>query len=394
MFARFITAATLAVAFVSPAHAVTSLTYIGQQIIPTGTTAFNTTIGGLSGIDYSAALDRYVAISDDRSQVNAARFYTLNLALTSTAFTGVTFTATQTMKRPDGTAYPALGIDPEAIRFSGAGGTLYYTSEGDASVGQNPFVREMNADGSYVRDFTVPAYYNPLGGATGIRNNLAFESLTLSNDGTRLLTATENALTQDGPAATANNGTANRILAFDRLTGLPAAEYVYNADAIVTAPAPGAFATSGLVEFMGIGGSKYLGLERSFTVGAPGTGYAVKLYEFDLAGATNMLGIASLAGQSYTAVTKTLVFDFATLGIPLDNLEGITFGKTLENGHRSLIVVSDNNFAATQFTQFLAFDVAAPAVPEPASWMLMLAGFVLIGHATRRHKSDAAALNA
>ena len=384
MISKCVAIAAFAAAAVLPAHAATTLSYIGQQIIPTGAQAFGTTIGGLSGIDYSASVDRYVAISDDRSQVNPARFYTLNLALTSTAFTGVTFTATQTMKRPDGTTYPALAIDPEAIRFSGTGGTFFYTSEGDATAGQTPFVREMNADGTYVRDFTVPAYYNPLGGATGIRNNLAFESVTLSNDGTKVLTATENALTQDGPAATATNGTANRILSFDRVTGLPSAEYVYNSDAIVTAPAAGAFATSGLVEFMGLGGTRYLALERSFTVGGPGTGYAVKLYEFDLAGATNMLGISSLVGQSYAAVSKTLVFDFATLGIPLDNLEGMTFGKTLENGHRSLIVVSDNNFGATQFTQFIAFDVGAAPVPEPASWMLMITGLGIVGWAMRR----------
>jgi hypothetical protein len=385
MFARLISATLLVAATTFPAHAVTTLNYIGQQIVPTGTTAFGTTIGGLSGLDYRASTNSYVAISDDRSQVNPARYYTLNLALTSAAFTGVTFTAMQTLKRPDGSPYPALSIDPEAIRFSGVGNSLYYTSEGDASAGIAPFVREMNADGSYVRDFTVPAYYLPLGGSTGIRNNLAFESLTISNDGTKLLTATENALLQDGPAATETNGTANRILSFDRTTGLPSAEYVYNSDAVAVPPTGGAFATSGLTEFMGLGGSKYLALERSFTAGAPGTGYTIKLYEFDLAGATNVLGIASLVGQTYTSASKTLVLDLATLGIPLDNIEGVTFGKTLENGQRSLILVSDNNFGTTQFTQFIAFGVgAATAVPEPSSWAMIITGFALVGGTVRR----------
>ncbi len=391
MRTRFITLAAFAAALTAPAQAVTTLNYIGQQIVPTGTEAFGTTVGGLSGLDYSAALDRYVAISDDRSQVNPARYYSLNLALTPTSFTGVTFTATQTLKRPDGTPYPALLIDPEAIRFSGTGNTLYYTSEGDASAGIAPFVREMNADGTYVRDFTVPAYYNPLGGSTGIRNNLAFESLTVSNDGTKLLTATENALLQDGPAATATNGTPSRILSFDRATGLPFAEYVYNVDPVAVAPTGGAFATSGLTEFLGLGGSKYLALERSYTASAPGTGYDAKIYEFDLAGATNMLGIVSIVGQTYTAVTKTLVLDLKTLNIPLDNLEGITFGKTLSNGQRSLILVSDNNFGTTQFTQFIAFGVnpAVAAVPEPASWAMIIVGFGVVGGTLRRrgHRS-------
>ena len=43
--------------------------------------------------------------------------------------------------------------------------------------------------------------------------------------------------------------------------------------------------------------------------------------------------------------------------IPLDNVEGIIFGPRLRDGHRSLVLVSDNNFAASQFTQFLLFEV-------------------------------------
>ena len=36
----------------------------------------------------------------------------------------------------------------------------------------------------------------------------------------------------------------------------------------------------------------------------------------------------------------------------------MTFGPKLPDGRQSLILVSDNNFAATQFTQFLLFAVA------------------------------------
>lgn len=391
MFTRLIPVAALIAATAIPAHAAITLNYIGQQIIPTGAQALGTTVGGLSGLDYNAATDRYVAISDDRSQVNPARFYTVDLALTSTAFTGVSFTATQTMKRPDGSLYPALSIDPEAIRFSSNGATLFYASEGDASAGLAPFVREMTLNGAYVRDFTIPAYYNPHGGTTGIRNNLAFESLTLSNDGTKILTATENALLQDGPTPTPTAGTASRILSFDRITGLPFAEYVYNVDPIVVAPGTGQFATSGLTEFLALGGTQYIALERSFTAGAPGTGYDAKLYLVDFAGATNMLGITSIVGQTYTSVSKTLLLNLATLGIPLDNLEGITFGETLENGQRSLIIVSDNNFGTTQFTQFIAFGVNAGAVPEPATWAMIITGFGLVGRQMRRRSAKQSA---
>ena len=38
-------------------------------------------------------------------------------------------------------------------------------------------------------------------------------------------------------------------------------------------------------------------------------------------------------------------------------LRRLTFGPRLKHGRRSLVLVSDNNFAATQFTQFLLFAV-------------------------------------
>ena len=64
--------------------------------------------------------------------------------------------------------------------------------------------------------------------------------------------------------------------------------------------------------------------------------------------------IAALLGTVRPA-KKTLLLDLRTLGIPLDNVEGMTIGPNLPDGRRSLVLVSDNNFAASQFTQFLLF---------------------------------------
>jgi hypothetical protein len=41
----------------------------------------------------------------------------------------------------------------------------------------------------------------------------------------------------------------------------------------------------------------------------------------------------------------------------IDNVEGASFGPTLSDGHRSLVLVSDNNFNPEQITQFLAFEI-------------------------------------
>jgi hypothetical protein len=84
-------------------------------------------------------------------------------------------------------------------------------------------------------------------------------------------------------------------------------------------------------------------MERSFSVGAPGTGNKIKLYVTEL--------------RKDGTTSKTLLLNLDTLGIPLDNVEGMAFGPKLHGGKRTLLLVSDNNFAASQFTQFLLFAV-------------------------------------
>lgn len=387
---RFILAATTAVLALMPVGAsALSLRYIGQQTLPTATSYAGTQVGGLSGIDYIGG-GTYVAISDDRSQINPARFYTLGLDLTPTAFSGVHFTAVTTLKTPGGTAYPTLAIDPESIRRT-ATGTYIYTSEGDKNNNINAFVREADANGNYIRDLALPSEFQQTGpaGTTGVRNNLAFESLTI--DGGKVYTATENALVQDGPSAAFGVGSPSRILSFDGATGTPGAQFVYNVSPVTAASTPaGAFSTNGLVELLALGGGKFIAVERSFITGlvtpASATGNSIQLYLVDINDATDVSGFASLAGQSYDAVSKTLLFNLDDLGIPLDNIEGVTFGETLANGHRSLVLVSDNNFAPTQFTQLLAFEVG---VPEPATWAMLIIGFGMVGAVSRRRRGIA-----
>ena len=118
-----------------------------------------------------------------------------------------------------------------------------------------------------------------------------------------------------------------------------------------------AFAVSGLVELLPFNDEFMLSMERSFSVGAPGTGNTIKLYSVGFPGADDVNGVDSLAGMlgGVRPVQKTLLLDLRTLGLPLDNVEGMTIGPTLPDGRRSLVLVSDNNFAPSQFTQFLLF---------------------------------------
>lgn len=362
-----------------------TLTYLGQQVLPFNTSFAGTPVGGLSGVDFDPRTGRYIAISDDRSQNAPARFYDLDFAVSSAGFTGVTVTGVTTLQQPSGGAYPILTIDPESIRF-GPEGKFVYSSEGDASRFIAPFVREGNlADGSFSRDYTIPGYYLPATD-TGIRNNLAFESLTYSFDGTQLLTATESSLKQDGGIATLTSGATSRILVLGSDSLTPEAEYVYVTDAIPVAPVPGGAADNGLVELLAYAPNKYIAMERAF---ASGVGNSIRLYSIDLTGATDVLGQADLDLTTYTPVTKTLIADLAQFGINPDNVEALTFGETLDNGHRSLILVADNNFSSGQIQQFLAFDIGA--VPEPTTWATMILGMGAAGGALRRRRVAALA---
>lgn len=60
-------------AYAADFSANSKLSYLGQQIVPTGATFNGTTIGGLSSLDYSNSTAQYFAISDNRSNINSVR---------------------------------------------------------------------------------------------------------------------------------------------------------------------------------------------------------------------------------------------------------------------------------------------------------------------------------
>jgi hypothetical protein len=342
---------------VSPQAHQTSLQFIGQAIIPTGTTFAGTTIGGLSSITYDPSLNVYYVLSDDQSQINPARFYTVSIAVgPSFDASDVDFDAVTTLQRPGGGPYLPASLDPEGLALT-KDRELILTSEGNTNTLLASFVRRYDLAGDYLAALPVPGYYLPTADhSSGIRFNLAFESAGVPPNGRFFFTATENALFQDGPAATVANGSPSRILRYNLQTGSLDREYLYETDPIFEPPVPPTnFAVNGIVELLPFNNELMLSMERSFSVGVPGTGNEIKLYSVALPGATNVLGTPSLAGLDVRPAQKTLLFDLGSLGIPLDNVEGMTLGPRLPDGRQSLVLVSDNNFAASQFTQFLLF---------------------------------------
>jgi hypothetical protein len=348
----------LALVAAAPAQASpsTELEFLGQQIFPTATQFQGTTFGGLSSIAYDERRGVFYAISDDQV---GARFYTLRIGVGS-AGPAVQIVGVTTLRDASGQPFAALSLDPEGLALT-KDDTLIITSEGFASRLIDPWVREFGLDGRQRGELPVPAAFSPNAAATrGVRQNLGFESAATPANGRFLFTGTEAALVQDGPPATVGAGSPARILRYNLQQNRLDRQYVYWTDPIAEPPVPATqFAVNGLVELLPLNNQFLLAMERSFSVGAPGTGNTIKLYDVGLPGADDVNGFDSLALLlgGLQPVEKTLLLDLDALGIPLDNVEGMTFGPDLPDGRRSLILVSDNNFSPAAFTQFLLFAV-------------------------------------
>lgn len=315
------------------------LRFRGQAIVPTGTTFKGTTVGGLSSITYDRRRDAFHVISDDQVQ---ARFYTVALGLRDGRLSDgdVRFEDVTTLLAPDGAPYPPMSLDPEGLVLT-KDRELILTSEGLPVSGIDPFLRRYSLRGAFLGSLPVPqAFLVTPDQSSGVRPNLGFESAGVEDR--YLFTANEGALYQDGPPATIDTGSPVRILRYDLRTRRLERQWRYVTDPVAEPPVPDtAFAVNGVVELLPLDDDRLIAMERSFSVGAPDTGNTIKLYEVAL--------------RKDGTARKRLLLDLDELGIPLDNVEGMTFGPRLRHGDRSVVLVSDNNFAATQFTQFLLF---------------------------------------
>ncbi|MEH2139535.1 esterase-like activity of phytase family protein [Nostoc sp.] len=337
---------------------ISSIDFIGEATMPKGLILKKTEVGGLSGISYDAKKNLYYAISDDRGQKAAARFYTLKIDLSKGYLRkgGVIAVNITTLLNEKGQTFRPGETDTEGIALTNKS-TVFISSEGDVAKLINPFIKEFSlSSGKEITTFTIPNKFLPdKSGKQGIRNNLAFESLTITPDKNHLFTATENALIQDGIAAKPHIGSPCHILQYNLLNNQPEKEFLYQTEAVAPfLDLTGKFA-SGLPDLLALDNQgHFLSLERSFT----GLGFAISLFQVSLEGSDDIHNIDSLLAvdsKNIKPVHKKLLLDLRSLDVLLDNIEGLTLGPKLPDGQQSLILVSDNNFNSLQRTQILAF---------------------------------------
>ena len=341
-----------------------SLEFVDRYEIPK-TSFENTQVGGLSAIAYEPQQDKFYVLSDDRSRVSPARFYTFQLKLESSdrAFKIASFEpeAVTILKDKQGKPYSPGSIDPEGLTLSPRG-TVYISSEGNPTLDLAPSIAEYSLAGQKIADLRIPQRYlaaedsaNPQS-IRGIRENLAFESLTINRVGLpedpfRLFTATESALLQDENTEPNERSKIRFLHYIINPVGDPVllAEHLYLLD-----PAPIEVISNGLTELLALQTEGYfLSLERTFGF----TGAGAKIFQMVIGNATDTSNIESLKGDTAQVrpLNKKLLLDLKKLGLYLDNLEGMTIGPRLPDGSRSLLLISDDNFNDEQVSQLLLF---------------------------------------
>ena len=231
--------------------------------------------------------------------------------------------------------------------------------EGIALTGRNtllacdevgPAIREHRlADGSVAGTISVPAVFHRA------RINRSLESLSLAEDGQTLWTANEESLRVDGPRSNGEGGSVVRLQRF-RATEAgfePDGQWAYRTDPWPGGPM-GGWESSGVVDLLATPGGDMLVLERSFS----DRGFRARIYQVAFEKASDTSKHASLEGEPFTPVAKTLLWEANRLGF---NFEGITLGPPLASGARSLLLVADDSGVLTPHLYALRLRDGAPS---------------------------------
>jgi hypothetical protein len=360
-----------------------TLTYLGNRTIATGTLVGGVEFGGISGIFYNPHTDRFTGVTDDSRSEGASRLWTINLTYSGTSFTAANVDSGLQLRTASGTLLPLA--DTEGISGN-LDGSFLISHEGlaagtDSANSIPPWIRRFDAVNCWHNgEITLPDKFIPRDATgrlvapdnavqvTGVRSNLGIENLGISPSRRTLFAANEAALKQDDPRIfnSQYSPAENCDIRIVRYSGLPGSqlaicEKAYRAESGTDIILARLFNTVSEILPVDDNG-RLLVLERGLSQVCKSTGnYRIRIYEVDYneADATDVGGVSSLIGASFTRLTKSLRWESS---FDMDNIEAMCWGRDL-NGLRTLVLASDNNFAAVQTTQFHVFLTNAPAVP-------------------------------
>lgn len=328
------------------------INFLSEYIVPDNLILDNTLVGGLSGIDFYNG--KYYLVSDDS---NNPRVYEAKIVIDDNKISNITFEKVILIDKSSNF------LDLESIRYDSDLNQILLTSEGHVLNQKDPLFFSVYPNGQILNTFQIPGAFKS-NSIQKPRHNATLEGLCMASDKKGYWLGMELPLEVDGPEPEyPETKSPVRITYIGSKTKEPEKQFAYFLEPVAKDPL-GHFAVNGLTDLVQYNANIFLIIERSYSSGLGNQGNTIKIFEADVSDATNTIKINSLKDCEFIPAKKKLLINFENLrnGLTdksIDNIEGITFGPKLSNGHQSLILVSDNNFnkLEKQFNQFILLEL-------------------------------------
>lgn len=326
--------------------------FLSEYVLPASTTTNDTQVGGLSGIDFYNGM--YYLVCDDS---DVPRIYEATITINSNQISNISID--KVVKLQDDFDV----LDMESIRFNSYSNQILIISEGDINNKKDPTLIAFDLRGNIKDRFNIPEAFKA-NSFQKPRHNATLEGLCISFDKRGYWIGMELPLEADGPEPKATKTKSPvRVTFLGAKSRGPEKQFGYFLDPVAKKPS-GNFSINGLTDLLEYNKGMFLIIERSYSSGLRDQGNTVKLFKADARNATNTLQMGSLKDVDFSPAKKELLLDFEDIRGQLtnhsvDNIEGITLGPKLPNGHQTLIVVSDNNFnkLGKQLNQFILLEI-------------------------------------
>lgn len=332
-----------------------NLKYKSSYIFPANQKIDRTRIGGLSGIDFYN--DNYYIVVDDYKK---PRVLLSEIIVKADTIHAINFTKQITIDTKKLKTFGDTFLDLESIVVDEKG--LIVSNEGSIKKEKNPGVYIVDSLGNFIDKFQIPNKFLAKSKGKPFHNGV-FEGLSKSYDRKGYWVAMEFPLKIDGEKPTfKNNNSPVRITYYNKETLKPIKEFAYQLSKI-SRREKGKVNLNGLTDILEYEKDSFIIMERTYQSGYKNQENIVKIYKATIKeNTTDILDIKSIRKQKIIPLEKELLLDLSILkhkiGV-LDNIEGITFGPTLSNGNKSLILVADDNFQkyGKQFNQFILLEI-------------------------------------
>ncbi len=333
-----------------------SLTWLGEFTRPAAAVypSLNDSIrfGSLSGLARDLRSGQWIGAIDDREG-------------TRVAWLTIEFAGGQLRVSPSRmmALTPGPGVADRVARESDLeaiaalpDGSFLMSEEGHVRDGEwwQPVILHVRRDGVVVSVTPYPPVFSITADpAHGLRDNQGFESLTVTPRG-RVIAGLEQPLKEDDEPTSFTHAGAGRLIAFERSGDRwqPGSEWRYMISAtprIEGFPQICSDGENGLVDLLALSETTLVAMERACLMDSAGehSANAVQLFTVELVGSEArkrpLLDLSALVPKLSPALAR------------LENFEALSFGPALPDGTHTLLVVSDDNFRATQKTAFLLF---------------------------------------